>query len=503
MIDRNAQAALVQQALGRRLRAAGAVLMDEPLPPVATEAAFEAAELLNHVVRSVHERPTPERIWLLIVAVSADYPDQTVLEAAVREFELIDAIDAQSWLLQYCVDLGHSLESLCRELEVIEGGVVVDVDQVARNNHHTGIQEVIRQTMPHWAKSHDPRFSTWTDDYRALRGLTDSELARVIDWHGRPDDRKDPAQRQDQSTIIAPWRSVLVVTDIDEPISLRKIAALGSGTDTRVVTIGYDCIPVVSADLSPATATTRTAHYLSMVKQAKRVGAISSSAFVEFSGFVEMLPAQGLTGPTVVECQLPSAGATRTRESAATDSLPLVLCVGSLEPRKNHLALLQAAETLWREGAQFELMIVGGSVWNDELIARIAELEQSGRAITVGLRIPALELAAAYQRARFTVFASLHEGYGLPVAESLAAGVPIITSNFGSTAEIGAEGGTILIDPRDDQALIDAMRTLLTDDEELDRLRADIARRPSRGWDDYAADLWAGIVSPEIEVRLA
>ena len=80
-----------------------------------------------------------------------------------------------------------------------------------------------------------------------------------------------------------------------------RLAALARSSGNRVVAIGYDCIPVVSADLSPATATTRTAHYLSMVKHAKRVGAISSSAFAEFSGFVEMLPAQGLSGQAADE----------------------------------------------------------------------------------------------------------------------------------------------------------------------------------------------------------
>jgi glycosyltransferase involved in cell wall biosynthesis len=98
----------------------------------------------------------------------------------------------------------------------------------------------------------------------------------------------------------------------------------------------------------------------------------------------------------------------------------------------------------------------------------------------------------------------LHEGYGLPVAESLAFGTPVITSNYGSTREIGERGGTILIDPRDDVALVDAMRTLLTCDDRLAALRAEIARMPARSWRTYADEVWTCLVgegagAPEVE----
>ena len=108
------------------------------------------------------------------------------------------------------------------------------------------------------------------------------------------------------------------------------------------------------------------------------------------------------------------------------------------------------------------------------------------------------ELAAAYHHARFSVFASLHEGYGLPVAESLAYGTPVITTNYGSTHDIAAAGGAILIDPRDDDALTDAMRSLLTDDHLLHTLRQQLHTRPTRTWEHYAHDLWHHLVQPEL-----
>ena len=175
-----------------------------------------------------------------------------------------------------------------------------------------------------------------------------------------------------------------------------------------------------------------------------------------------------------------------------------MLVVGSHEPRKNHLAVLHAAELLWREGLEFTLTFIGGSGWGEEFPRRVAGLQGVGRPIQVRLAVSDEVLSRAYESAAFTVFPSLHEGFGLPVAESLSYGTPVITTGYGSTAEIGGAGGCVLVDPRDDAALTDAMRRLLGEPEVLRGLRAQIAQRPVRGWSEYADELWEFLVGPEL-----
>ena len=70
------------------------------------------------------------------------------------------------------------------------------------------------------------------------------------------------------------------------------------------------------------------------------------------------------------------------------------------------------------------------------------------------------------------------------------------TSAFGAMREIAQDGGALLVDARDDHALTDAMRTLLTDDIELGRLTDQAARRPVRTWDSYAAEVWDLLTAP-------
>ena len=90
---------------------------------------------------------------------------------------------------------------------------------------------------------------------------------------------------------------------------------------------------------------------------------------------------------------------------------------------------------------------------------------------------------------------SLNEGYGLPVAESLYAGTPVVTSDFGSLAEIAAGGGCVLVDPRDDSAIAAGIRSLIEDDELHSRLSAEASALRPRTWAEYAADVWRATVN--------
>jgi glycosyltransferase involved in cell wall biosynthesis len=110
------------------------------------------------------------------------------------------------------------------------------------------------------------------------------------------------------------------------------------------------------------------------------------------------------------------------------------------------------------------------------------------------------ELWAAYRLARFSVFPSLLEGYGLPIAESLASGTPVITSNHGSMAEVAEKGGCVLIDPRNIDDLERAMALLLDDDETLSKLRDEALAADTGTWERYATELWEFFTKPVADV---
>ena len=173
------------------------------------------------------------------------------------------------------------------------------------------------------------------------------------------------------------------------------------------------------------------------------------------------------------------------------DELPMLFCVGSHEPRKNHLAILHAAERLWRAGRQFSLTFVGGNSWGaEEFKTRLEFLQDEGWPVQSISAISDNLLWSGYRLATCTVFPSLNEGFGLPVAESLSVGTPVVTSGFGSMAEIAEPGGAILVDPRDDADVIRGIEKGMFDGEARSRLRSEALARIPRTWEEYAAELW-------------
>ncbi len=139
---------------------------------------------------------------------------------------------------------------------------------------------------------------------------------------------------------------------------------------------------------------------------------------------------------------------------------PYILFVGTVEPRKNLDTMLDAYQHLPESLRQeFEMVVVGPIGWAaGNTIKRLQQGEEGVRYLGY---IPEQDLPAITGGATVFVYPSLYEGFGFPVAQSMAAGVPIITSNVSSLPEVAGEAA-LLIDPRSVSELRDAMMKLLT-----------------------------------------
>jgi glycosyltransferase involved in cell wall biosynthesis len=150
-----------------------------------------------------------------------------------------------------------------------------------------------------------------------------------------------------------------------------------------------------------------------------------------------------------------------------------VLAVATLEPRKNLGRVVEAARR-----AGVELRVVGARGWGG--------VEVEG---WVG-EIPDAELAALYRGARCVLYPSLYEGFGLPVLEAMACGVPVVTSR-GTAMEEVAGGAAVLVDPLDADAIAGGIREAEDRREELVPLG--LARARELTWEraaDEVVRLW-------------
>ncbi|TFV85693.1 glycosyltransferase family 1 protein [Blastococcus sp. CT_GayMR20] len=449
------------------------------------------SELYGRLVEHVHAATGPEALWLLMTAMCGAMPHPDEVRAALRSRDVNRPADFGRWLLEAVYASSAARGASDVEMDVVAGGVVVDVDFTARHELHTGIQRVVRETVPRWQRAHDLTLVAWTDAGGAMRQLTMFELDRVLRWNdlARQDRKERRARRRDR--LVVPWHASVLLPENPAPDHCAALTALSLYSGSTVGLIGYDCIPLISPELIHEGLPDRFMRYLEPVKHARRVVGISAAATREFRGFVSMLSAQGLEGPTVVECSLPvevPAG-----DDVAPTDPPLVVTIGSFEPRKNQLTVLHAAEQLWRDGLEFQLEFIGGGGWPTEFDALMARLRKAGRPVRRRTAVTDEELWRTLRSARFSVFLSLHEGFGLPVAESLACGTPCLTSDYGSTREIADGGGALVADPHDDLAIAEQMRRLLVDDGLLAHLKQQALERPRRTWDDYADELWTAL----------
>ena len=152
-------------------------------------------------------------------------------------------------------------------------------------------------------------------------------------------------------------------------------------------------------------------------------------------------------------------------------SRKLILFVGTIEPRKNLPRLIRAYAELFQSGEiSHQLVCVGPRGWGYHEVREIIDSLNLDGAVRLTGYIPLEDLLALYNLSQIFVFPSLYEGFGLPVIEAMACGVPVITANNSSMAEITG-GSAELINADDVRSIVEALRRLTSDSERRRELR--------------------------------
>jgi glycosyltransferase involved in cell wall biosynthesis/GT2 family glycosyltransferase len=203
-------------------------------------------------------------------------------------------------------------------------------------------------------------------------------------------------------------------------------------------------------------------HYL---KKAPAVFAISESTKNDMILYYKMRPEQitlNYNGynPDKLETDMPLA---KLQEKFAIKGKYMLYIARIEHPGKNHLNLLKAYELLPEAIKEEYDLICGGGKWNNSEIVLDyhARMKDRDRVHFPGF-VSGDDIAALYQNASLYVFPSLYEGFGIPLLEAFAAGIPVICSDRSSLPEIGAEA-VRLFNPDEAQSIADAIQTVLND----------------------------------------
>jgi glycosyltransferase involved in cell wall biosynthesis len=189
----------------------------------------------------------------------------------------------------------------------------------------------------------------------------------------------------------------------------------------------------------------------------------------------------------------------RTRQRYAAGR-PFILYLGTLEPRKNLEALVAACERLWgRRRARPDLVLAGGAGWKTAgLHRRIARSAYRDKIHVAGYA-PREASRELYRASEVFAYPSLAEGFGLPVAEAMACGIPVVTSTAEALQEVGGDVA-LYAGPRDVETLSRQLERALEDEPLRERLaREGPARAALFSWEEAAEKTAAALADAVAE----
>lgn len=231
------------------------------------------------------------------------------------------------------------------------------------------------------------------------------------------------------------------------------------------------------------------------VKRANAVTAVSHSTQSDLVNAFGLLIDQA----TVVSPGL-SAYFLSSLSDAALDELnqvpeAFILFVGTMQPRKNLRRLLEAYSRLSvNEKAAAPLVIAGAIGWGDESVQEIIQTLGLVCFVTVYDEVSDSLLLRLYDKALFLVMPSLYEGFGMPIIEAFARGLPVLTSSVSSMPEVGGAAAHY-VDPYDINSIFDGLKKMLHDQDYLLRLQQSSKYQfEQHSWDNSAARMLNTIV---------
>jgi glycosyltransferase involved in cell wall biosynthesis len=214
----------------------------------------------------------------------------------------------------------------------------------------------------------------------------------------------------------------------------------------------YDLLPALHPDWFPPVLTGHLQRwYRAIAEVSDRVIAISKSVAAEYRDWLDATE-PSRTGTLQIgyfhlgadiEASAPVTGIDRATQRSidAIAGQPVVLMVGTVEPRKGHEVALDAFEELWSKGSDAVLVVVGKRGWRvDSLASRLATHVEYGRRLHwfQGMSDEALELV--YRRSALLLAASFGEGFGLPLIEAAHRGLPLLARDIPVFREVAGDG---------------------------------------------------------------
>jgi len=378
--------------------------------------------------------------------------------------------------------------------------ILMFVGATLESKSRSGIQTVVVEIAKSLGNFAAIEFVKWDPLDGQLRYIDAVDLVSLFSTSeriGRPHRMAHRVQYRFGDTIEEPNETWLLLPEISyhEPNSsdvFARIISQAREYGIRTAAIFYDLIPITNTSYHELAS--RHVRYVAELLRADRIIPISAaSANTLRDHYRVTFGMEEIDAWTskIVPLLLPELDSEAKPPSDAPRSEEqVIVMVGTVEPRKRQVETLQTITKLQADGAISAAIqiYVFGSLHPAVAHAFHSVLDANPR-IKYFNYAPKDLIVSSYKKAMFSIFASNDEGYGLPIAESLAQGVPCLTADFGAMAEVALGGGCLTCDVNDTAALAASIRSLCIDESLRHRLREEIKRRRFKDWGTYCREL--------------
>ncbi|GGF75194.1 hypothetical protein GCM10011332_31510 [Terasakiella brassicae] len=366
--------------------------------------------------------------------------------------------------------------------------IFINISNTVNSLNTTGIQRVVRQFIIRWQRYDHIVFLGWDGEYFHTIDRAD-DIDNVI--NARSITYRSPfiLDQYNEGDVFydidASWGDSYDIKDLYKKLKKRGVI---------IVKMHFDAVPILTPQFS---------HKDTVFKYCENF-----SAAIDYADYWTCISqtveddlhkiCQKLNVSQVFSSVIP-LGADFNRISAPCVNpsfLPEILnnknyflCVGTVEPRKNHAFLLDVFEKIWQKGEDIHLVIVGKRGWNiDDLVNRIQKHPEYKKRLHWFNKLKDEEVANLYGNAYASVNLSHYEGYGLPVVESLNYDCVTICTQDTALEEVAS--GAAYATPLDEDKAVSVIMDVLKPDVYKEYKERSINFEP-KPWDDASQELYA------------
>jgi len=389
--------------------------------------------------------------------------------------------------------------------------IIMDMTNPAHDPANPGIIRVCRclaATMQYYM---DPIFVIWSEPDKAYVLPTREEYRMMGAFNGpvlfdhmrlSPDEYRIPLTTylKRRTPKKVKWMFLPDIIFMDKGEDVRKYCRKNH---LEMADIFYDDIPYKMGDIYDLGRQDEHAKYMIRLADSTFISSISQYSTACLQDFYRKA---GITNANIVTLEIPGElrSVQRVTEEQAPEGEEIqFICVSTLEPRKNHRTLIDACLLLEENhpDLKFKLVMIGNKYPGHFDIADYADkISQEHQCIRYLGIVSDEVMREEMRKSTFTVYPSIMEGYGMPIAESLWQGKPCLCSGNGAMGEIAKGGGCYTVDITDVHEVADAMYLLCTDHKLVHRLTTEAVTRKIVTWKEYTEKTLTQFVKEKIKI---